>query len=408
MQIYLVGGAVRDRLLGLEIKDRDHVVVGATPQQMLDLGYEQVGKSFPVFLHPKSHQEYALARTERKAGHGYTGFEICADPNVTLDEDLIRRDLTVNAIAEAEDGSLIDPYGGQQDIERRVLRHVSEAFVEDPLRVLRVARFAARFHHLGFTVAPETLTLMQQLAESGELSHLTPERVWQETERALCGPTPRVYFDVLESCGALNALMPELALLRGVPQPQAHHPEIDSLEHTYLTLERAAELSPELTVRFAALTHDLGKALTPEEELPRHIMHEQRGLAPLKQLCERLKVTNACRELAQIACAQHLNGHRALELKPATLLKLFDKVDAWRKPERFQQFLLVCQADAQGRQGLKEKPYPQADYLNQALTIANEVQVRPIVEEGFKGPAIKAELSKRRIERLKEFKHTRG
>ncbi|TKB56775.1 multifunctional CCA addition/repair protein [Ferrimonas aestuarii] len=408
MQIYLVGGAVRDRLLGLEIKDRDHVVVGATPQQMLDLGYEQVGKSFPVFLHPKSHQEYALARTERKAGHGYTGFEICADPNVTLDEDLIRRDLTVNAIAEAQDGSLIDPYGGQQDIERRVLRHVSEAFVEDPLRVLRVARFAARFHHLGFTVAPETLTLMQQLAESGELSHLTPERVWQETERALCGPTPRVYFEVLESCGALNALMPELALLRGVPQPQAHHPEIDSLEHTYLTLERAAELSPELTVRFAALTHDLGKALTPEEELPRHIMHEQRGLAPLKQLCERLKVTNACRELAQISCAQHLNGHRALELKPATLLKLFDKVDAWRKPDRFQQFLLVCQADAQGRQGLKDKPYPQADYLNQALTIANEVQVRPIVEEGFKGPAIKAELSKRRIKRLTEFKHTRG
>ncbi|USD37031.1 MULTISPECIES: multifunctional CCA addition/repair protein [Ferrimonas] len=404
MQIYLVGGAVRDQLLGLEIKDRDHVVVGATPEQMLAQGYQQVGKSFPVFLHPDSHQEYALARTERKAGHGYTGFDVCADPSVTLEADLLRRDLTINAIAQAQDGSLTDPYGGQQDLEKRLLRHVSGAFVEDPLRVLRVARFAARFHSLGFTVADETLALMRQLAESGELAHLTPERVWSETERALCGPTPRVYFEVLHACGALTVLMPELAALAGVPQPPAHHPEVDSLEHTLLTLNRAAALSPSVTIRFAALVHDLGKALTPREQWPQHIRHEQLGREPLLALCQRLKVPNACAELAEIACVQHLKVHRAKELKPQTLLKLFDRVDAWRKPERFADLLLVCQADAQGRQGFEQRPYPQADYLSQALAVANRVQVRPIVEAGFKGPAIKAELARQRIEALSRYK----
>ncbi|BDY06487.1 multifunctional CCA addition/repair protein [Ferrimonas sp. YFM] len=400
MEIYLVGGAVRDQLLGLEVKDRDHLVVGATPEQMLALGYQSVGKSFPVFLHPQTHEEYALARTETKAGHGYTGFEVCSDPEVTLEQDLLRRDLTVNAIAMDSQGQLHDPYQGQKDLDARVLRHVSPAFVEDPLRVLRVARFAARFHPQGFTVAEDTLALMAELADSGELSHLTPERVWSEAERALAGPCPWVFFEVLHRCGALSVLMPELAALDGVPQPEAHHPEIDSLVHTLMVLKRASELSDSVAVRFAALTHDLGKALTPQHEWPRHIAHETRGLAPLADLCQRLKVPNAPRELAEIGCRWHLHGHRALELKPTTLLKLFDGVDAWRKPERFEQFILVCQADAQGRMGLEQRPYPQAAWLRQALSLANQIEVKPIVQAGFKGGAIKTELTRRRTQAL--------
>lgn len=400
MEIYLVGGAVRDQLLGLEVKDRDHLVVGATPEQMLALGYQSVGKSFPVFLHPETHEEYALARTETKSGHGYTGFDVCSDPEVTLEQDLLRRDLTVNAIAMDSDGQFHDPYQGQQDLDARVLRHVSPAFVEDPLRVLRVARFAARFHPQGFTVAEETLSLMTELARSGELSHLTPERVWNETERALAGPCPWVFFDVLHRCGALEVLMPELADLDGVPQPQAHHPEGDTLVHTLMVLRRASELSGSVPVRFAALTHDLGKALTPREEWPRHIAHEKRGLKPLATLCQRLKVPNAPRELAEIACQWHLHGHRALELKPATLLKLFDGVDAWRKPERFEQFILVCQADAQGRLGLEQQPYPQAGWLRDALALASQIEVKPIIQAGFKGGDIKLELTRRRTQAL--------
>ncbi|WP_028109985.1 multifunctional CCA addition/repair protein [Ferrimonas futtsuensis] len=400
MEIYLVGGAVRDQLLGLEVKDRDHLVVGATPEQMLAQGYQSVGKSFPVFLHPQTHEEYALARTETKSGHGYTGFEVCSDPDVTLEQDLLRRDLTVNAIAMDSEGQLHDPYQGRADLEARVLRHVSPAFVEDPLRVLRVARFAARFHPQGFAVADETLALMADLAGSGELSHLTPERVWSETERALAGPCPWVFFEVLHRCGALQVLMPELSALDGVPQPEVHHPEIDSLVHTLMVLKRASDLSESVAVRFAALTHDLGKALTPPSEWPRHIAHETRGLAPLAVLCQRLKVPNTPRELAEIGCRWHLHGHRALELKPTTLLKLFDGVDAWRKPERFEQFILVCQADAQGRLGLEQESYPQAAWLREALARVNQVEVKPIIQAGFKGGDIKAELTRRRTQAL--------
>ncbi|TKB51437.1 multifunctional CCA addition/repair protein [Ferrimonas sediminicola] len=408
MQIYLVGGAVRDQLLGLEVKDRDHLVVGATPEQMLDLGYQSVGKSFPVFLHPQTQEEYALARTETKSGHGYTGFEVCSDPDVTLEQDLLRRDLTVNAIAMDDQGRLHDPCHGQADLDARVLRHVSPAFVEDPLRVLRVARFAARFHPQGFRVADETLALMAELASSGELAHLTPERVWNETERALAGPCPWVYFEVLHACGALKVLMSELADLEGVPQPKAHHPEVDTLRHTLMVLKRASELSGSVSVRFAALTHDLGKALTPQAGWPSHIGHEQRGLAPLARLCQRLKVPNAPRELAEIGCRWHLHGHRALALKPATLLRLFDGIDAWRKPQRFEEFVLVCQADAQGRLGMEDSPYPQGQWLRDALRLANQIEVRPIIQAGFSGGEIKAELTRRRTQVLADARPSPG
>ncbi|ELR64699.1 tRNA nucleotidyltransferase [Photobacterium marinum] len=403
MQTYLVGGAVRDALLGLTVKDKDWVVVGATPQQMLDLGYSQVGSDFPVFLHPKTKEEHALARTERKSGRGYTGFTCYSAPDVTLEQDLMRRDLTINAIAQAEDGSLIDPYNGQQDLESRLLRHVSPAFVEDPLRVLRVARFAARFAHLGFTVAPETMALMQEMVVADELSALTPERVWKEWEKALSTANPDIFLKVLRQCGALGVIMPELDALFGVPQPEKWHPEIDCGIHTLMVTEQAARLSNDPVIRFAAQVHDLGKALTPKEEWPSHHHHCQTGLDAIRALCQRLRIPNDYRDLALVVCAQHTKIHKANELRPGTFIKIFDQTDAWRKPERMEQLALCCHADVRGRTGYEDDAYPQADILLAAFTAAQNVAVKPIVEAGFKGKEIKEQLALRRTEAVSDF-----
>ncbi|MCL1073849.1 multifunctional CCA addition/repair protein [Shewanella dokdonensis] len=400
MQIYLVGGAVRDQMLGLAVKDQDHVVVGATEQQMLALGYRQVGKDFPVFLHPQTQEEYALARTERKTGRGYGGFSCYASPDVTLEQDLLRRDLTINAMALDADGKLYDPFNGQQDIQQRILRHVSPAFVEDPLRVLRVARFAARFAPQGFTIATETLALMQQIADSGELQALTAERVWQELEKVLHGAEPQVFFEVLRSCNALQPLMPELDALFGIPQPAKWHPEIDTGIHTMMALKQAAKLTPDTQVRFATLIHDLGKALTPKELLPKHHGHGQRGLAPIRQLCERLRVPAEYRDLALLASDQHQNIHILAELRPETILKLFDKADFWRKPHRLKQLALICQADATGRLGLEQQDYPQARLLQQLFDAAITVNVQPIIDAGYQGAAIREQLNLQRLEKI--------
>lgn len=401
MEVYLVGGAVRDRLLGRPVRERDWVVVGATPAEMLERGYRQVGKDFPVFLHPETGEEYALARSERKSGHGYHGFEFDTSPDVTLEEDLRRRDLTVNAMAEAPDGTIVDPYGGRQDLEERILRHVSPAFSEDPLRVLRAARFAARYTDLGFTVAGETLGLMAELAQSGELEHLTPERVWQETANALEGPRPAVYFHILYVCGALAVLFPELDALFGVPQPEEWHPEVDTGLHTLLVIEQAARLSPSLAVRFAALTHDLGKGETPESEWPRHRGHERRSVRLLGKLCERLPVPKACRDLALLVAEYHGLCHRAAELRPSTVMKLLEAADAFRRPERFEEFLLACEADARGRTGLEDRPYPQADRLRRALAVASAVSADDVAGEGLEGPAIGRAIREARIDALR-------
>ncbi|WP_299019397.1 multifunctional CCA addition/repair protein [uncultured Photobacterium sp.] len=401
MQTYLVGGAVRDALLGLTVKDKDWVVVGATPQQMLDRGYSQVGSDFPVFLHPKTKQEYALARTERKSGHGYTGFICHSAPDVTLEQDLMRRDLTINAIARADDGTLFDPYNGQQDLQNKQLRHVSPAFVEDPLRVLRVARFAARFAHLGFTVAPETMALMQEMVVAGELKALTPERVWKEWEKSLSSANPEVFLKVLRQCGALGVIMPELDALFGIPQPEQWHPEIDCGLHTVLVAEQAARLSEAPIIRFAAQVHDLGKALTPKEEWPSHTMHCQTGLNAIKALCQRLRIPNDYRDLALVVCAQHTKIHNAHELRPGTFIKIFDQMDAWRKPERIGQLALCCHADVRGRTNHEDDAYPQADSLQTAFSAAQNVDVKPIIEAGFKGKEIKEQLALRRTEAIK-------
>ncbi|MCL1040530.1 multifunctional CCA addition/repair protein [Shewanella marisflavi] len=404
MKTYLVGGAVRDQLLNIPIKDRDYMVVGATPEEMLAKGYKQVGKDFPVFLHPKTQQEYALARTERKTGLGYGGFSVYAAPDVTLEEDLLRRDLTINAIAQDEQGQLYDPYDGQADIDKRLLRHVSQAFVEDPLRVLRVARFAARFHSLDFSVAPETLALMQEIAKSGELEALTAERIFQELDKALSTEAPQVFFEVLREAGALGILFPELEALFGIPQPEKWHPEIDTGIHTLMVLEQAAHLSQDKRVRFAALVHDLGKALSPKDQLPKHHGHGQKGLPLIRALCERIRVPNDYRDLALLVSDQHQNVHKAFELRPETLVKLFDKADLWRKPERLEQLLLACEADIKGRTGLEQMPYPQADYIRYCFTLAQGVEIKPIIEAGFKGAEIKAELQKRRVTLISEHK----
>ncbi|MGF1686336.1 multifunctional CCA addition/repair protein [Photobacterium japonica] len=396
MEKYLVGGAVRDALLGLPVKDQDWVVVGTTPAEMLAQGYTQVGSDFPVFLHPKTKQEYALARTERKSGAGYTGFVCYSAPDVTLEQDLMRRDLTINAIAQANDGTLIDPYQGQQDLDQRVLRHVSDAFVEDPLRVLRIARFAARFAHLGFTIAPETMALMQDMVVAGELAALTPERVWQEWERSLHTANPEVFLTVLRQCGALAVIMPEIHALFGVPQPEKWHPEIDCGIHTLLVAAQAAQLSASPIIRFTAQVHDLGKALTPEAEWPSHRMHCQTGLGAIRALCQRLRVPNEYRDTALMVCAQHTKIHTAAELRPSTFIKIFDQMDAWRKPERVEQLALCCRADVRGRTGFEEAEYPQADILQAAFLAAQSVAVKPVIDDGFTGQAIKEELGKRR------------
>ncbi|WP_063659143.1 multifunctional CCA addition/repair protein [Aliivibrio fischeri] len=402
MKIYLVGGAVRDSLLNIDVKDKDWVVVGSTPQKMDSLGYQTVGQDFPVFLHPKTKEEYALARTERKSGQGYKGFTCYAEPDVTLEEDLLRRDLTINAIAQADNGELIDPYNGQQDIIDRTLRHVSDAFTEDPLRVLRVARFAARFHHLGFTVAPETMNLMKVLVDSGELSHLTAERVWQEWQKSLSSQHPEIFLSTLKECGALAIVLPELNALFGVPQPEKWHPEIDTGIHTLMVAQQAALLSQDLPTRFAAQVHDLGKGVTPESEWPSHKLHCHTGIKLIKRLCDRVRVPNDYRDLALLVCEHHSNIHRAAELRAQTFIKIFDKMDVWRKPERLAPILLCCQADHAGRLGLEAQPYPQKKRFEAAFDVAKNVEVKDVVAAGFKGPEIREELSKRRIEAVKD------
>ncbi|NIF33300.1 multifunctional CCA addition/repair protein [Enterobacter sp. Cy-643] len=404
MKIYLVGGAVRDGLLKLPVKDKDWVVVGATPQQMLDEGYEQVGKDFPVFLHPQSHEEYALARTERKSGPGYTGFTCYSAPDVTLEQDLLRRDLTINAIAQDENGELIDPYNGLADIERRLLRHVSPAFNEDPLRVLRVARFAARYAHLNFQIAPETLALMRAMTDNGEIAHLTAERVWKETENALTSRNPQVFFAVLRECGALKVLFPEIDALYGVPAPAKWHPEIDTGIHTLMTLSIAAQLSPAVDVRFATLCHDLGKGLTPKEKWPSHHGHGSAGVKLVEKLCARLRVPNEIRDLAKLVAEFHDLIHTFPILQPKTVIKLFDAIDAWRKPQRVEQIALTSEADARGRTGFEASDYPQGRMLRAAWIAAQSVTNKEVIEAGYTGPAIREELTRRRIKAVAAWK----
>ncbi|WP_396587695.1 multifunctional CCA addition/repair protein [Bermanella sp. R86510] len=407
MKTYLVGGAVRDQLLGIAIKDRDWVVVGATPEIMLDKGYKQVGADFPVFLHPTSQEEYALARTERKSGSGYQGFTVDFTQDVTLEDDLVRRDLTINAMAQDENGTIIDPFNGQQDLENKTLRHVSPAFAEDPLRVLRVARFAARFHHLGFSVANETLQLMTQLSHSGELDNLTPERIWVETQRALSEKSPWIYFKVLRDCQALKACFKEVDDLFGVPQTPIHHPEIDTGIHTLMVLEQASALSNDTEVRFAALVHDLGKAKTPKDNWPKHHAHENLGLKPIKQLCERLKVPNKHRELGLKVCEFHTHVHRAFELKATTIFKLFKQTDALRKPERFMQILLACKADARGRPGFESIPYRQLDYLSYCLEQVQQVDNKAIAASGLSGIEIGKAIEQAQLDAIKHAQQKR-
>lgn len=398
MKTYLVGGAVRDKLLGLPLKDRDYVVVGATPAEMEALGFKLVGQDFPVFLHPETKYEYALARTERKTGRGYKGFAVYAAPDVTLEQDLARRDLTINAMAESEAGELIDPFGGAGDLERGILRHVSPAFVEDPLRVLRVARFAARF---GFTIAEETRELMRRLVDAGEMEALVPERVWIEIERALGENDPARFLQVLRDCGALARLLPEVDRLFGVPQPPEYHPEVDTGVHTLLVLTQAARLSRDTRVRFAALMHDVGKGLTPAAEWPRHIGHEGRGVTLIQTLAQRLRVPNEHRDLAVLVARDHGNAHRAGELTPSTLLKLLEGLDAFRKPARVEAFLLACEADARGRPGFEQRPYPQSARVRAAFEAARAIDVNELLEEGLSGPALGERLRQARISAIR-------
>lgn len=395
----MVGGAVRDRLLGLPVSDRDWVVVGATPEAMIASGFTPVGRDFPVFLHPQTHEEYALARTERKTGRGYHGFVFHAAPDVTLEQDLQRRDLTINAIAEDEDGRLIDPFGGVRDLQDQVLRHVSPAFAEDPVRILRVARFAARFTE--FSVAAETLMLMRQMVEHGEVDHLVPERVWQELSRGLMEKKPSRMFEVLRECGALARLLPEVDRLWGVPQRAEYHPEVDTGMHLMLVLDMAARLKASLPVRFACLTHDLGKGTTPPQLWPRHIGHEQRSVGLLRQLCVRLRVPSDCREIAEVVAREHGNIHRAGEWTAAALVRLLERCDAFRKPQRFEEILLACECDARGRLGLGEQDYPQGQRLRRALRAAQGVDAGEIARQaqarGLSGPRIATLIHEARV-----------
>jgi tRNA nucleotidyltransferase (CCA-adding enzyme) len=400
MQSYLVGGAVRDALLGLPVKERDWVVVGASPAELEAQGFRRVGRDFPVFLHPQSQEEYALARTERKTGPGYRGFETRFSPEVTLAEDLARRDLTINAIAQDASGALIDPFGGAADLQGRVLRHVSAAFVEDPVRILRVARFAARFAPLGFTIAPETLALMQRMVGAGEAHALVAERVWQETARALGAPAPHTFFAVLRECGALAVVFPELERLFGVPQPPRWHPEIDTGVHVLMVLEQAAALSPLARVRFAALTHDLGKGTTPRSEWPKHVGHEARSVELIEALAARLRIPNDFRELAVLVARHHGVCHRALELRPGTVLELLEAGDALRRPERFEEFLLACEADARGRTGFEERPYAAGAFLRAAWRAIEAARVPDAELAALRGAEIGERLRAARLAAL--------
>ncbi len=404
MQVYLVGGAVRDGLLGLAVKERDWVVIGSTREEMLRLGYREVGRDFPVFLHPQSHEEYALARLERKVAPGYRGFEVRFGPEVTLEEDLGRRDLTINAIAEAADGSLIDPFGGRADLEARLLRHVSDSFIEDPVRLLRVARFAARFAPLGFSIAPETLELMRSMVARGEVDALVAERVWQETHKALGEADPAAYFDTLRACDALRTVFPEIDALFGVPQPAEWHPEIDTGVHTLMVLTQAVRLSPLATVRFAALVHDLGKGTTPPAQWPRHHGHEERSVALIEALAARLRVPAEFRDLAVIVARFHGIVHRAYELRPATILDFLERADAFRRPERFADVLLACEADSRGRTGFEARPYPQRAYLAQARDAAARIKPAPEALATGNGEQIAERLRTDRLAALAELR----
>jgi tRNA nucleotidyltransferase (CCA-adding enzyme) len=397
MEVYLVGGAVRDRLLGRPVHERDWVVVGASPEELERDGFVPVGREFPVFLHPQTHEEYALARLERKVGLGYRGFTTQFSADVTLEEDLKRRDLTINAMAETPSGEIIDPYGGRRDLDARLLRHVSEAFVEDPVRILRVARFAARYADLGFRVADDTLALMKRMTESGEVDALVPERVWQETERALGETRPDVFFETLRSCGALAKIFPEVAALYGIPQPPRWHPEVDTGVHVMLVVRYAAKINAPIIVRFAALVHDLGKALSPPEKWPSHHGHEEAGVPLIEDLCARLKVPNGYRELAILTARYHPQVHRVAELRASTLLKLLETVDAFRRPERFHELLLACESDARGRAGLENQPYPQAGYLLQAREAAAAVTLSDEERQTLKGPFLGERLREKRL-----------
>ena len=402
MDVYLVGGAVRDELLGLPIGDRDWCVVGETPDAMLSRGYRAVGKDFPVFLHPETGEEYALARTERKTGSGYHGFDFHTAPDVSLEDDLQRRDLTINAMARNASGELIDPFGGAADIESRKLRHVSAAFAEDPVRILRTARFAARYHALGFRIAADTMDLMSGMVETGEVDALVPDRVWKETERALGGANPDVFFEALRACGALRVVYPEVDRLFGVPQPEKWHPEIDCGVHTMMVLAQAALLSDDVAVRFAALVHDLGKGTTPAASLPKHPGHEKRSVGFVQQLADRLPIPKACRELGKLVAEFHAHCHRAFELRPETVLKVLERTDAFRRPARFENFLLACEADARGRTGFEQRPYPQADYFRAAFAAASSVDTSDVDAED--GREIGRRIRERRAAALKTFK----
>jgi tRNA nucleotidyltransferase (CCA-adding enzyme) len=400
MKVYMVGGAVRDRLLGLPVQDRDWVVTGATPEAMIAGGYTPVGKDFPVFLHPQTHEEYALARTERKTARGYHGFEFHTSPDVTVEQDLQRRDLTINAMAQTPEGELIDPYGGLADLQAKVLRHVSDAFAEDPVRILRLARFAARF--VEFSVAAETLVLMRRMVEEGEVDALVPERVWQELSRGLMEPRPSRMFEVLRSCGALARILPEVDRLWGVPQRAEYHPEVDTGMHLMLVLDMSARLAASLPVRFACLGHDLGKGTTPADVLPRHLGHEARSVELLRDLCQRLRVPTECRELAEVVAREHGNVHRSADLNPAALVRLLERCDAFRKPQRFEEVLLGCECDARGRLGLENEPYPPRERLMTVLRAAQSVPTAALAEQalqrGLKGPQIAQAIHDARIQ----------
>ncbi|MGB2241932.1 MAG: multifunctional CCA addition/repair protein [Porticoccaceae bacterium] len=404
MQIYLVGGAVRDRLLNYPSSENDWVVVGATPEQMTNQGFKPVGQDFPVFIHPKTNEEYALARTERKSGKGYKGFEFYTSTEVTLEQDLIRRDLTINAIAQDNAGNIIDPYGGQKDLEKKLLRHVSEAFIEDPLRVLRVARFAARYHHLGFTIADETMDLLKSIVANGEMQFLVAERVWKETSRALTEQSPDIFIKVLRDCGALSELFPEIDALFGVPQRADYHPEVDTGIHTLMALKQSVKISNSGAVRFSVLVHDVGKALTPDVVLPSHTGHEASGLPVVKAMCDRLGVPNQYRQLAMAVTEYHLHSHKARELKPATILTLFQNIGALRDSNRLTEFLYCCEADARGRAGFEDITYQPKDYLMDALLAVQKVDISDLVADGVKGAEIGAQLKQRQIAQLSAFK----
>jgi len=406
MQIYLVGGAVRDTLLNYPVLEKDWVVVGQTPEAMLKKGFRLVGKDFPVFLHPKTKDEYALARTERKSAPGYKGFIVHASPDISLEQDLIRRDLTINAMAMSEDGQLIDPYGGQQDLENRVFRHISPAFAEDPVRILRVARFAARYQHLGFTLATETLSLMQSMVKDGEVDHLVPERVWAELFKALKEKTPSAFFYTLKNCNALKNIFPELDNLFGVPQPAHHHPEIDTGIHSLMCLEQAALLSSSPEVRFAALAHDLGKGITPKEQWPHHHGHEQKGLPLLRQLCNRLRVPNNFKSLAMQVMEYHTHSHKAFELRPATLTDVLSTLGAFKNNLNLSWFLLACEADAKGRTGFEQRAYPQAQLIAYVAQAAAAVDCSAVLNGSLKGSEIGSAIRQLRIQAVTEAINT--